>query len=36
MTNGGYGYHAKVYPELVTLVERLDINKIKHALTPSN
>ena len=32
MTNGGYGYHATIYPELVTLVENLDINKIKHAL----
>ncbi len=33
MTNGGYGYHAKFYPELVTLVESLDVNKIKNALS---
>jgi protein-tyrosine phosphatase len=32
MVNGGYGYHAKVYPELVSLVENLDVNKIKRVL----
>lgn len=36
MTNGGYGYHEKIYPQLVTLVERLDISKIKHALNTNN
>ena len=36
MTNGGYGYHAKIYPELVTLVESLDIDKIKQALNTPN
>ena len=36
MVNGGYGYHSKIYPELITLVENLDIKKIKHALNTSN
>lgn len=32
MTNGGYGYHSKIYPELVEVVEGLDINNIKKSL----
>jgi tyrosine-protein phosphatase SIW14 len=32
MTNGGYGYHAKIYAELIEFVENLDINNIKQAL----
>lgn len=32
MVNGGYGYHARTYPELVTRVEQLDISKIKQTI----
>ncbi len=32
LKNGGYGYHGRIYPELLTLVEKLDIDKIKQAL----
>lgn len=32
MVNGGYGYHASVYPGLVKLVEGLDIERIRQAL----
>ncbi|MDH3392506.1 MAG: tyrosine-protein phosphatase [Desulfobulbaceae bacterium] len=32
MINGGYGYHAKTYPELVKLVENLNIDKMKNSL----
>lgn len=32
MVNGGYGYHATVYPELTGLVEKMDAEKIKKAL----
>ncbi len=34
MMNGGYGYHKKIYPELVELVENLDVKKIKMSLNP--
>ena len=36
MTNGGYGYHSKIYPELIRLVEGLDVKKIEAALNISN
>jgi len=32
MTNGGYGYHATVYPNLVKLINDLDVTKIKKEL----
>lgn len=32
MTNGGYGYHAWAYPNLVDLINNLDVNKIRQAL----
>lgn len=32
MVNGGYGYHARVYPELVTLIENSDIEEIKRRI----
>lgn len=32
MTNGGYGYHATVYPNLVELINNLDVVKMKKAL----
>lgn len=32
MTNGGYGYHAKIYPGLVEFVENLNIDHIKKSL----
>jgi tyrosine-protein phosphatase SIW14 len=32
LKNGGYGYHGTIYPELLTLIENLDIEKIKQAL----
>lgn len=32
MVNGGFGYHASVYPNLVELLENLDVVKIKAAL----
>jgi protein tyrosine/serine phosphatase len=32
MVNGGYGYHATFYPELIGLVENLNVEKIKKAL----
>jgi tyrosine-protein phosphatase SIW14 len=33
LKNGGYGYHGRIYPELLTLVENLDVEKIKQALS---
>lgn len=32
MVNGGYGYHASFYPELIGLVENMNVEKIKQAL----
>ncbi len=32
MINGGYGYHASVFPNLVKLIENLDVRKIRHEL----
>ena len=32
MINGGYGYHAQVYPELITLIENCDIDEIRRKL----
>jgi tyrosine-protein phosphatase SIW14 len=32
LKNGGYGYHGRIYPELLTLVENLDVEKIRQAL----
>lgn len=32
MNNGGYGYHAGLYSNLVTLIEGLDIPKVRAAL----
>lgn len=32
MSNGDYGYHAKIYPGLIDLVENLDIDTIRKAL----
>jgi protein tyrosine/serine phosphatase len=32
MVNGGYGYHAKFYPELTGLVENLNVERIIKAL----
>ena len=34
MNNGGYGYHSNIYPNLVTLIENLNIMKIKNAIIP--
>jgi len=36
MINGGYGYHSSIYPNLVTLIENLDVAKIKKALKRTN
>ncbi len=33
MANGGFGYHARVYPELVRFVENLDVDHVKKALS---
>ena len=30
MVNGGFGYHEKIYPELISLIENLDVEKITH------
>lgn len=32
MINGGYGYHAKIYQNLVALINQLDVKKIKNEL----
>lgn len=32
MVNGGYGYHAIIYPNLVTLINTLDVEKMKQQL----
>lgn len=32
MTNGGYGYHASFYPNLVELINKLDVAKIRKQL----
>jgi protein tyrosine/serine phosphatase len=32
MINGGYGYHASIYPNLVDLINQLDVEKIKKHL----
>ena len=32
MTNGNFGYHAKIYPGLITFIENLDIDRIKQVL----
>lgn len=32
MVNGGYGYHGSVYPNLVELINQLDVAKIKQQL----
>ncbi len=36
LKNGGYGYHGRVYPELLSLVENLDVDKIRQALSKAN
>lgn len=33
MANGGYGYHAKIYPGLIDFVENLNIDHIKKTLS---
>ncbi|MBU0480681.1 MAG: tyrosine-protein phosphatase [Proteobacteria bacterium] len=35
MTHGGYGYHAKIYPGLVGLIENLDQDRIRKLLDSS-
>jgi protein tyrosine/serine phosphatase len=32
MRNGGFGYHAKIYPNVVTLINNLNVKKIKSKL----
>ena len=32
MANGGYGYHASIYPNLVELINKLDVEKIRKQL----
>jgi protein tyrosine/serine phosphatase len=32
MINGGYGYHSRIYPKLILLLEKLNITKIKKEL----
>lgn len=32
MLNGGYGYHSSIYPNLLTLIENLNVEKIKKQL----
>lgn len=32
MKNGGYGYHSRIYPGLVTLIENLNVSKIRKQL----
>ncbi|MCF6318294.1 MAG: tyrosine-protein phosphatase [Proteobacteria bacterium] len=32
LRNGGYGYHAKIYRNIVELLENLDVKHIKHQL----
>ncbi len=32
MINGGYGYHSKIYPNLVDLINKLDVKKIRETL----
>lgn len=36
MRHGGYGYHAKIYPNLVKLLKNLDVEKIKKSLNETN
>jgi tyrosine-protein phosphatase SIW14 len=36
LKNGGYGYHGRIYPELLNLVENLDVEKIRLALKGSD
>lgn len=35
MVNGGYGYHSNIYPDLVHLLKKLDVVKIKKELNIS-
>lgn len=32
MVNGGYGYHSNIYPNLVELINKLDVEKMKRQL----
>ena len=32
LKNGGYGYHASIYPNIVKLIENLDVENIKNSL----
>jgi len=32
LRNGGYGYHARIYPNIVTLINNLNVTKIKTEL----
>jgi protein tyrosine/serine phosphatase len=32
MVNGGYGYHGSIYPNLVELINKLDVEKMKQQL----
>ena len=32
MINGGFGYHASFYPNLVTLIKNLDVKNIRKKL----
>ncbi len=32
LVNGGYGYHASIYPNIVETIQRLDVERVKAAL----
>ncbi len=32
LRNGGYGYHSTIYPNIVKLIEDLDVDKVKNSL----
>jgi protein tyrosine/serine phosphatase len=32
LANGGYGYHVRIYPNIVKLIEDLDVEKVKRSL----
>ncbi len=35
LENGGYGYHKHIYPNIIPLIENLDVEKIRKALKES-
>ena len=35
LVNGGYGYHASYYPNIVALIRSLDVAKLKQVAAPA-